>query len=346
MNTKKYISREEAINLIGISRKQTLDTTENFPKPTIVDGEILYSKKEVEKFFNIDNLDEPFIFADEAATILGVDVARLRYLASKNLIPFYRLKTIKGSGYMFKKSEIESTSKIPEISRNVVAVNFHLKNAIIKNAFADLIEVCYDRELRVYSRAHKIMKGHFVEDKTFEEIGQELNISRERVRQIVNKEISRIKCGYYIANPFEVFELKKEIASLKREIDFWKKEAQSKPESKKEYTFDMFESAYSMLSERLVDSDFSVRALNVFHNEDLHTIGELALLCYGTKVHFSALLGLRNLGRRTLEETVIFLNNIREEIMEKSGFDIIKLSNPEKGSLAEKIVEKIKNPQA
>lgn len=338
MNKKKYISKEEAIRLLGISRKQTLDTTLHFPKPVKIDGDIFYSKKRLQKFLNIDNLDEPFIFAEEAATLLGVDVARLRYLASKELIPFYRLKTLKGSGYMFKKSELESMKSNPTIIRSIAAVNAYMKADVLKNVFSILINKHFEKD----SRTYRILKGHFIFDKSYQEIGDELGITRERIRQILNKEVERISSGEYIANPSDVIDLKQTIARQKREVEYWKNIAQSQGgKNAPACDFDMFEKIYFLLSKRLTDYRLSVRAHNVLQSNNFKTVADIMEFCFDTEDYYSKLRALRNLGRKTYEEIRDLVEKIRREISNEYTYDVADIFKPIPSVLGERLREKI-----
>jgi len=158
---------------------------------------------------------------------------------------------------------------------------------------------------RLRPREEKIIRLRFGLDGrnyTLKEVGQELGVSKERIRQIEDKALRKLKHPEHrkfleiYLRPFlekKIKDLSRENKTLREEIGRYKEifeeikqimEHGKKPE-------------LNQLSDLLVDIfEFSVRTHNVLRRNGIRTIGDLL-----SKTE-SELLRMKNMGRRSLNE--------------------------------------------
>src|SRR5580658_9842681 len=105
MERGNYISFKELSAILHIKDYRTLQSTKDFPVPIVNKEEILFPKKEVLKYFNVDNFDEPFINLAQASKLFKIRRLMLIRWAYNGRIPAYQLKkNLRGSKFLFKKS--------------------------------------------------------------------------------------------------------------------------------------------------------------------------------------------------------------------------------------------------
>ncbi len=183
----KTISSKELYKKIkiGSNARMTLKSR-GFPKYECIEGELMFPIKEVCKFFNVQNLDEPFITIKQAARILKKKLSQVSYLARKNKIPNYRLKSSRGSQYLFRKSDLELFLKndVDIISPDVDYVNKRLGSFRLISYLRLFTNVLVDKNLTELQIS--FLSEYFFGGKDYNEISNSLNTDRKE-----------IECSYY-----------------------------------------------------------------------------------------------------------------------------------------------------
>jgi hypothetical protein len=149
-----------------------------------------------------------------------------------------------------------------------------------------------------FNRDVKIVKLIWNKDETFETLGEEYGLTRERIRQLYKRGMLRVK--KYIRISFEEY---KKMNDIKSENEKLKKENTYLRQSAKEELIDITVEGYNM---KPCDVDwFSVRTLNVLRNAEIKVLGDL------TKLRKNDLFGYRNFGKKSMIEVV--------DVMEEYG---------------------------
>ena len=166
------------------------------------------------------------------------------------------------------------------------------------------------QELGVLNEREAKVVTMLIEGKTMEEIGEDLYISRERVRQIFFKAIRKSSHIAHLKEELDAYEqLKKKYATLQEAVnvmdDDFKEYVRMKVEAKtmdddpvelsKEDEF------LNFLSTPLSEFDFSVRCLNCLRYADIRTIADLV------RLQKRDVLCLRNFGKKSLTELDDFI---------------------------------------
>ena len=105
------------------------------------------------------------------------------------------------------RSKLDTEHKDAKYFDNLVADNDYslisiLENADKKEEIKALLEKIINKLPKKYQR---VIRGRFYEEKTLEEIGKELKISRERVRQIEQYAIKRLYCPAKHSGLYELY---------------------------------------------------------------------------------------------------------------------------------------------
>lgn len=160
-----------------------------------------------------------------------------------------------------------------------------------------------------------------IDGKTFEDISEELYISRERVRQIFAKAIRKSTHIAHLKEDLDAYEaLKKKYTNLQESVKVMEEDVKEYI-AYKEKTQGKVENAESIAEEeRLLgqlatpmnDFDLSVRTLNCLRYSDIKTLGELVRLAK------SDVMKIRNFGRKSLTE----LDDLIEELGLQWGMDV------------------------
>lgn len=310
MDRLNNISSEELCAILKVADTRSLLSTDGFPKPLFDKNKFFFNKNEVAKFLNVDNIDEPFITLKEAAEYIGVQPPYLMQLANKNEVPSYRLKSKKGSGYLFRKSELDFLNEI-KIEGNDDFVNFFVGTDVLRNLFKTFIEHHFKDSAT--TREYDIVCMYFFNRYSFEKISQITDISYERVRQLFLKAIRRITGRVITSSQRNVIELERQIVHKDIEIAYLKKQLRSeKPDivihdgyqNELDYMTELY---HNFLSKRIIDEDLSVRALNSLRHSGLfddYNFNRYNLLTNYNSYNggYKRLLKLRNLGKKSADE--------------------------------------------
>lgn len=173
-----------------------------------------------------------------------------------------------------------------------------------------LFDISSDRERRIFL-------SYWKDKKTLEQIGREENITRERVRQITNRIVRKLRHPARLAKMRygeEVKKMQDDITSLKKDLAeqlLKYKSIKSKLEQLKEEP--------ELLNHTEIFHinwlELSVRSHNCLKRAGITTVGEL------TQKTRSELLKIRNLGCRSLKEI--------EQVLEQKGLSLKEEENGE-----------------
>ena len=151
-------------------------------------------------------------------------------------------------------------------------------------------------KLVITDREEKIIRLYYIDGKTFEEIGREFGITRERIRQIQEKAIKKLKLFkkyFYDGKWCLMEELAKEEHQkyLETQKSYWKYE------SAKQYILQYESGVFLPIREQKIENlDLSMRSYNCLKRIGIRTIGDLLNFTYND------LIKIRNLGRKSMKE--------------------------------------------
>lgn len=311
------MTSEELCKILGLKTDRSLDA-KNFPKPFFENDEMLFDRDAVMEFFNVDNFDEPFINTKEAAKILDILPNKLVFLASRHRLPSYKLKFAKGSGYLFRKSELEKFAEF-DLTGDAEFVNLFTGIKILKKvakAFIDKME--FKNET-----TRLIVYGALIDGKSLTQISEEVELTKERVRQIVNKEVNRALKNYYLSPP-DVLTIRKEIKQAYNSAAYWRnlyERAQGADAIYKNFSkADIYNITVLMRTPLADCEELSVRALNSLNTAGLKTIGGLISFCRNNKT--KELLKIKNLGQKSYTELTDLIVEVYKKVREENGLDL------------------------
>lgn len=323
ISTFAKITSEQLCKILNISDLRALQTTADFPKPLFNEGDLLFDKKEVAKYFNLDNIDEPFITLKEAADYVGLPDSRILSLTKNDEIPSYRLKSSKGSGYLFRKSELDFLKEI-QIEGNTNFVNYFTGTEVIRKIFKYYIEGNFKNHATV--REYDIFMMHFFGRWSLEKIAEEFDLTRVRVNQIYQKTIKRIYNRVRIESKSNLLELERKIIHKDIEIKFLKGLLEkNNPEKYETLNYDSIEiksleeTYLSFFKKDIYNEDLSVRALNSLKHIDVITIYNLINLFGSHSSDQNNLHKQRNVGKKTADEIIEYIKIKELEIEKLTG---------------------------
>jgi len=318
------MTSEEVCEILHLTSLRSLVDAENFPKPFFNEKELLFNKDEIAKYFNVDNIDEPFMTLNETAEFLNIHPAKLYKLTFDNEIPSYRVKSLKGSGHLYRKSELQKFKDI-QFEGDHNFVNYFVGSEIIREMFLNIL---IQSERNLDQRNYKILSRYFVDRLNLVQIAEEEGLTRERVRQIIAKEIKRIsKQKYY--SPKEYVALERKVNNQEMEIKYLKTLA-GREEMNNDESFKFEERAKlfaGFLRKRLTDFDLSTRALNSLRVLNITNMYDLSKFCYGD--NFRLLAMVKNAGRKTSEEVKYLLEENRIKLLKETDIDLRDLLESE-----------------
>lgn len=274
----------------------------------------MFKRDKVMKFFNLDNLDEPFIDAVETAEFLNTSRGNVHRLAREGVLPNYKLKAGKGSAFLFKKSELDNFLDI-EIERSTEPINLLLSYKIMKEISLDLLNQTIENK---ESRQYKIMYGILAERKSLTTLSEELGISRQAINQSCENTAKRmIDKKYYSALAY--VDLERQIIVQKREIEILK----SNLMSNKALSMDIHNLIVAEKFVELLDKDIDElyigrRGENVLRKANIHSIYELAKFYY-KQDGLIKMQGLRNMGHKSIVEIKEALEEVSTKLSNQTG---------------------------
>lgn len=177
------------------------------------------------------------------------------------------------------------------------------------------------QELGVLNEREAKVVTMLIDGKTLEEIGDDLYLSRERVRQIFAKAIRKSTHIAHLKEDLDAYEaLKKKYTNLQecvkvmeedvKEYIAYKEKTQGKVENAESIVEE--ECLLGQLATPMKDFDLSVRTLNCLRYSDIKTLGDLVRLSK------SDVMKIRNFGHKSLTE----LDDLIEELGLQWGMDV------------------------
>lgn len=323
ISTFAKISSEQLCKILNISDLRTLQTTKGFPKPIFNEENLFFDKNEVAKYFNLDNIDEPFITLKEASEYIGVPSSKILSLTKNNELPSYRLKSIKGSGYLFRKSEIDFLKKI-QIEGNVNFINYFSGTEIIRKLFKAYIQSNFKNHAT--SREYEVFMLYFFDRWSFEKISKEFDLTIVRVKQIFYKSERRLLNRVMFDSKIQMLDLERKIIHKDIEIKFLKSLLEkNNPKNFEDLKYDSIEIKsleemyIKFFNKPIYNADLSVRALNSLRNIDIETIYHLINIFGSHSKDQNNLYRQRNVGKKTANEIINCIKNIEFDIEQLTG---------------------------
>lgn len=312
------ITLEELSSIIRVKDLRTILSKNGFPKPLFNEDEILFDKQQVADYFNLDNLDEPFMVLKEACEFLGLSESYLSHLTYKGDVPSYRLKSSKGSGYLYRKSELEIFNET-KIEGDEHFVNYFMANSILKKLFMTFIKEHFKNDST--TQEYEIVCSYLLDRKRFQEIANDKDISKERIRQIFHKAIFRIESKISDITNKNYVELQRQLIHKDNEIKWLKDKIKSLDKdnygSYHDHEIDNLSDMYiKLLNLDLIHEDLSVRALNCLKDIVDTTYDLMTKFNIYTK-DLNNLSKMRNLGSKSFHEIYEFMKE-RAVLLEES----------------------------
>lgn len=347
MNSFDTISQEDLCSILRVSNPTTLKSTNNFPKPFFDKRKLIYKKQDVANYFNINNINEPFINIKEASEYLNIVTSRLLSLVKNNEVPSYRLKSMKGSGYLFRKSELDLLTK-NHLKGDINFVNYFHGTKIMKDLFHTYVENNFKEDATI--REYDVFMLHFFDGISLEKIAQEQDISIIRIRQIFQKTVRRISYRVRDSSKSTVLKLEKQICYKDLKINYLIKLLNKNNipiGSTDDIDHDIEEikkiaNIYvSFLKEPInIYSDISVRALNILQSGDIRNMYDLIVFCNSYSNNF---LTWRGCGKKASTELNDYISIQEDKLTSMTGINTKEfIKNKESNSRYSLIFNEIK----
>lgn len=301
MENTKYISIGELMKLLIVDDVRTINTyieKGRLPRPVSDGGEINFAKSEVAEKLGVDDLDEPFIDISGAEKILEFEIKTITYWCKKDLLPHYRLSSVRGSKLLFRESELREAHEIIFVKSSGFR-NLQRKLRYYKDVLRSLLD---QDVITLTEREKDIVTAILIDDNSLEKVGEKFYLEIGRVRQIFQESCGRLR--------FRLRDLKQEseqnkilrgdMRALMEKVKILEAENQA---FRKKWDMDIKEQPayegeinFQLLSTRLVDLDLSIRALNCLKAAEIETLGDLV------KYEKNEFLKFRNFGKKSLRE--------------------------------------------
>lgn len=323
----KSMENEKQINMQKISileleymlgiKQRSLTQTDGFPKYVSKENGIpFYDKVEVENFLGI-SLSEPLINLKQASEIINKNPSKIMYWVKCGIIPYYRIKESKGSKFYFKKNELETWFN--DYFKVEKDDEFYFKGMFTKLAKEGIYRFLNNSKSKILGlgeRENYILESVFLNDLTFNQIGNKLDITRDRARQIFYKSIRRINNS--LTSISDNFELKKKIEELDKEKELLLNEIKVLKEkiTDEDFIKSTQDSERPALEKLLftditkLDDYFSVRVMNIFKKYEIPNLG------YLIQFQKNRIISFRNLGMKSLDEIIDSLKHLDLKFIE------------------------------
>lgn len=290
------------MKILRINDERTLLYKNRF-KIIVKDDSICFDKADLARKIGTD-FTEPFLTLEEAAKYLGIDEQTVISYSTQGIIPFYSIEKVKGGRKLFKRCELDDYL----IKAQEIILNTNSKARNIGGAYHWLrkISACMVSELLpsfLSEREMLVLREVVVHERHYEQIGKEIGLTRERVRQIFERTLRRINMNLF--RGFQTIikehrEYKGKVAELTIKNKVLEESMCVMPKMLGGAILQDFnESAlntYKLLCSDLADMDLTVRALNCLRAADIKTMAQL--VAYNHK----DLLLFRNFGKKSWNE--------------------------------------------
>lgn len=159
-------------------------------------------------------------------------------------------------------------------------------------------------KLVITDREEKVIRLYYIDGKTFEKIGREFGTTRERIRQIQEKAIKKLKLfkKYFYGGKWCLMEdlAKEEYQKyLETQKSYWKYE------SAKQYILQYESGVFLPIREQKIENlDLTMRTYNCLKRAGIRTIGDLLNFSYYD------LIKIRNLGRKSMKEILDTIHDL------------------------------------
>lgn len=165
----------------------------------------------------------------------------------------------------------------------------NMDNIYIKGFYITLLE--FD------AREKEILELRYKYKKTFEQIAEMFNVTRERIRQIERKAIRKLKHKEYNFIGISLVDHAKAIREYDSRIDELYRFISTAKICVTQEEADKVKVKDSLITP-IEEMDFSVRAYNCLKRAGIHTLSDLSKKTTGD------ILKIRNLGRKSVEEII------------------------------------------
>lgn len=159
-------------------------------------------------------------------------------------------------------------------------------------------------KLVITDREEKVIRLYYIDGKTFEEIGKEFYVIRERIRQIHSKAIEKLKLfkKYFYSGKWCLMEelAKEEYQKfLETQKSYWKYE------TAKQYILQYESGVFLPIREQKIENlELSMRSYNCLKKTGIRTIGDLL------KFTYDDLFNIRNMGRKSMKEVLDAIHDL------------------------------------
>ncbi len=315
-NQKKRLALDEVAAILLIEDSRTIQSYIEkgwIPAISYDEQTMTVDAAMLAKSLGVENFDEPFIEKSEAVKILGVNPNNMLLYCRRTGINMYQLSDCGRIKFLFRKSDLEKAVQV-QLQFHPFGIEEQARRNVAKIVASSLSTIC--NLFGIDDRSATILKMH-LDGKNLEEIGKDQEMSRERVRQILEKIIKRLRwyaskvkdlddvfkgSSYFSMSAAllrDTLEKSRQYAGenhlLREQVESLTKQLREKGlEIPDMYPVDMPNTLF--LGTKLVDLNLSPRALNCCKAAELETFGDLIKM---TKID---LLRFRNFGKKSLTE--------------------------------------------
>ena len=159
-------------------------------------------------------------------------------------------------------------------------------------------------KLVITDREEKIIRLYYIDGKTFEEIGKYFGVTRERIKQINEKAITKLKLfkKYFYGGKWCLME---ELAKEEYQKYLETQKSFRIYESAKQYILQYESGVFLPIKEQKIENlDLTMRTYNCLKRAGIRTIGDLLNFSYYD------LIKIRNLGRKSMKEILDTIHDL------------------------------------
>ena len=159
-------------------------------------------------------------------------------------------------------------------------------------------------KLVITDREEKIIRLYYIDGKTFEEIGKYFGTTRERIKQIHDKAIKKLKLfkKYFYGGKWCLME---ELAKEEYQKYLETQKSFRTYESAKQYILQYENGVFLPIKEQKIENlDLTMRSYNCLKRAGIRTIGDLLNFSYYD------LIKIRNLGRKSMKEILDTIHDL------------------------------------